>query len=763
MGFMKDTGSDYIGGERFFFLAPASVLLLAITIVSLNPFGWASQWREFGFDTLQSLGERTSDSTDPVVHLVEIDNESLDRLGDWPWPRTRYAELIAQAEVAGARAIIVDDPLTRADPTSPTVVTRHLDSFDAFSATAPAGTPAGDHDAALADILSFSRAVIPVRVRRPGEYPGTATVDAAAIDGLDWALDAALRVPETALRYFPAYEVADTPLPAYAAAGVTFGFDSALPDADGILRRLPLAARFGDNLVGSDVLEAVRLSDGIDAIEVEATGTFDRFSLIERNGLQALSVGKRQVPVSADGAMRFFAKDPDTLARLSAWRLIEDPAARSALTNHVVVIAPTADGTVTRMTTPSGHRLSPGEAKALALDQIFADSHLRRPDWAPTLEDIALIGVGLALVGLVAVGRSAYAIPGALLTILGLSAFSWLAYRQQAVLFDALVPSTGLGLLALSIVWVRLAEMAARKRQLFHALESKLPGQAASSLSTSEGRRLLAGQVRKITILYCDLRGYAGFSDLHRDEPAWMAYQIQRFHGYVSDQITSSGGLADTRHGTAVMGFWNAPNDDPDHATNACDCALRLLDGLEAFNRELEAESGHRPFLPLSIAAGINTGHALVGNLGTARRVDYTAHGDPVIHARLLQSYSEVYGSAVIVGEHTHNAVKNRYALLEIDRLGVEGRDYGLRTFALLGNPVVRANPRFKALQQTHGELLKAYCAQDWATARARVTVARQMRSAIPALYDFYETRIRYYETNPPGPDWAGIFRVPVR
>ncbi len=754
---MKQVGSAVWGEERVLLLAPATVLLFAVTIISLDPLGLATRLRDYGFDRLQNTFASGEAFDAPLVTLVEIDNASLQQLGDWPWPRTRYADLIAEAEVAGARAILVADGLSRPDPTSPAVVTRHVDGFAATMPAVQDAALSSEHDAALADTLSFSRAVIPVDVARSWDEEAGEPTD------LSWAQAGALPVTEETQAFFPALRVTDAPLPIYTEIGVTFGFDSVIPDEDGVLRTVPLAARIGERVVASDILEVIRLADGSDAIDIQSTGMATRFSVVERNGLNSISLGGRVVPVRADGALRYLARDADRLPRMPAWRLISDPMTRSMLTDRIVVIAPTARGTVQRLVTPDGTRLTPGEVKALALNQILTGAFLTRPDWAPTLEDGLVIGLGLALVGLLAAGRAGIAIGLAALSLPILGALSWYAYTRHGVLFDALVPGLALGLLGLAMVWVLFAERFARRQRLIQALQTKLPRAAAASLASKKGRAQLAGEVRRITALSCGLRHVDGFADANRDDPVWLTSQIQRFHGYLVERITAAGGVADIRDGTRVLGLWNAPQEIPDHARQACDCALKLMDGLEQLNIEIEHEAEGRSFVQLDLAVGINTGQAFVGNLGTADRLDYTALGAPVRSARWLQDCAEVYGTSIVVGETCHNFVKSHYAFLEVDRVDLDGSGQGLRTYTLIGNPVLRANPRFKALQAVHDALLEAYRAQDWSGVREQVAKAGAMQGSIPALLAFYERRARFFETYPPGRQWDGTFTVPIQ
>ncbi len=739
-------------GERGLYLVPALTLLAVLGFMSLDPRGIASGLRDTGFDFAQRLAPRAAPADTPV-HLVEIDQASLDRLGEWPWPRTRLAELVAAAETGGARAVLLDQPLTRPDPTSPTTVAAHHNRLAFY-------LPEGDlpnHDAMLADMLSHAKAAIPV---------GVAPAPESAPDGNSgpaWPRETI--ADETGLAAFArAITIDRAPLRPIGDKVRTLGFDSVRLDPGAVQRRLPLVARVGDGLAPADLTAVLNLADGSPGYSLSADGTPDTVSVFLTTGLSAVGIAERAVPVTPEGALSFYGRDPSALPRLSAIELLEDRTARADLKDSIVVIAPTAPDTAARFATPAQGRLTAGEIKALALEQIASDTFLVRPRWASLAEQLVLVVGGIAMIAIVMAGHAGIAALAGIGAAVAMVGGSWIAFTASHMLLDGVVTGLGLLVVAASLSWIRLRAIASHTRHLLSAVGGKLPTPAVSTLSASRGNAL-TGQLRKITVMFCDIRGYGAFSELHRDDPQWMAYLLQRFHGYVADQILETGGVADTHQGTAVMGFWNAPVDDPDHARKACDCALKLIEGLDTLNRELEleAETKSRAFLPLHLAIGINTGHSLVGNLGSARQVDYTALGDPVAIARRLEGYSEVYGPAVIVGEHTYNAVKNRYALLELDKVAVEGRDYAVRTFALLGNPVVRANPRFRALEQAQSGILEAYRARDWATARRRIDETRAMKSAIPSLYDFYERRIDFYRANPPGPDWDGVFRPPIQ
>ncbi len=785
---------------------PAAVFLAVIAVVSTDPWSIVTKGRNAAFDLHIRLADSFAPQTIPsqntpahntpaaddsssgdsnsssdgslaasppdAVVLVSIDKASLERLGPWPWPRTRLAELVDGTRQAGARAVLLDQTLAHPDPTSPQTVSRHLASRTPFPDGGSGAVGfAQDHDQVLARVIGNHPVVLPAPARQQGANETSLRSGDATDAGPSEAsgLFKPLSDATNAAPFLMAFKPVHLPLPRFSTQARAVGLDGVVRDRDGAVRRLTLMGRVGEDVVASDLLETLFLSghtlSNTPRLSLDVVGAPDRFSTVERNGVRRIETGPWSIPVSEDGTLHWFPHESGRLRRVSAWEVLETGFGAGRFANSIAVIAPTTPVNARHLPTPVGQDMPSGEIKAMALDQILSGRFLDRPDWASLVEDAVLLGGGVICVALAAMGLVTSALVTAGLLIAGMVSLHLYGFSQYGWLIDPVMPGVGLGLIVLSILWTVFARASEQRRHMLSAIGRHLPLPAVSTLSSGRGRRAMAGELRKITVMACDLRGYPSFAAMHRDDPAWMAYLLQRFHAYVVDQVVATGGVSNTHQGTGLIGFWNAPMDDPDHAKKACDCALRLLDGLDSFNKglELEAENMGKSFAPVSLSIGINTGHALVGDLGMDRHVDYTAQGDPVLTAHHLKAYSEIYGSAVIVGEHTFNVVRTRYALLELDMLGMEGRDTGLRTFALMGNPVIRANPRFKALEQVHRHLMEAYRSRDWDGALERVNEARSMKGAIPALYGFYTQRIGYLQANPPGQDWDGVFRPPVR
>jgi adenylate cyclase len=204
------------------------------------------------------------------------------------------------------------------------------------------------------------------------------------------------------------------------------------------------------------------------------------------------------------------------------------------------------------------------------------------------------------------------------------------------------------------------------------------------------------------------------------------------------------------------MAFWNAPLSDAEHRRHALLAALSMRGALAAANRRLaeEAAKADRPFAPVGVGIGINSGPCSVGNMGSEQRFAYSALGDTVNLASRLESLTRAYGVEIIVGEDAAEGMADM-ALLEIDRVRVKGRATPLTIYALLG---ADRDGAFEALAEAQGRFLAAYRRQDWAGARTLAADCLLAAPALGPLYALFAARIAHYEREPADPDWDGVY-----
>jgi adenylate cyclase len=259
------------------------------------------------------------------------------------------------------------------------------------------------------------------------------------------------------------------------------------------------------------------------------------------------------------------------------------------------------------------------------------------------------------------------------------------------------------------------------------------------------------------------VRGFTTISEGFKADPQGLIQLINAFLTPMTDVIMARGGTIDKYMGDCIMAFWNAPLDEPRHADRACESALAMVAELTRLNTRLEqaAEAG-RAFRPLAIGIGLNTGECVVGNMGSARRFDYSVLGDAVNLASRLEGQSKVYGVDIVIGEETRAAAPD-WAALELDLIAVKGKHEAVRIFALRGDAELAGSEPFRALSECHAALLSAYRRRDWAQAENLLIACRQMAPDLATLYDLYRVRIDLYRRDPPGPDWDGVFVATVK
>jgi adenylate cyclase len=212
------------------------------------------------------------------------------------------------------------------------------------------------------------------------------------------------------------------------------------------------------------------------------------------------------------------------------------------------------------------------------------------------------------------------------------------------------------------------------------------------------------------------------------------------------------------------MAFWNAPLDDREHQINACQAAVDMLERIDVLNkqREQEAQEGGHAYIPLNVGVGLNTGTCVVGNMGSDLRFDYSVLGDSVNLASRLEGQSKEYGFPIIVGSKTALAVKDKFAILELDFIMVKGKKEPEVIYAIAGREDVAQSARFQRLRNLTIEMLACYRSRDWDDALAAIERGRQTdeANALELLYNLYEARIRDYKKNPPPEDWNGAFAL---
>ncbi len=724
-------------------LVPLFMLAAAVALKISEP-SIIVQARLLVFDTFQRIKPR---EYRPVpVRIIDLDDESLRRYGQWPWPRTLLARMIDRLTELGVAAIAFDAVFAEPDRTSPSRILPLWPDSPEVEALRKKGAALPDHDRIFADSIRRSNVVAGFVLtdgdlaRKPRK---TATFAFAGDD------------PKP---FIPNFSGAVVNIPEIEEAANGNGSFNSLPELDGIVRRVPLILRIGDDLYPSLVAEALRIAQGAKTYVVKSSGASGEVSFGAQTGVNHIKIGQFVAPTDANGRIWIYYTDAAPERVVPVWKLFEPDFDPAPIAGNIVFFGTSAAGLKDLRATPLNPVAAGVEIHAQALEQIILQDFLYRPDWAVAAEVFYMILLGLALlVMLLHLGAVWCALLG-ILSIGGAAAASWYAFDAFHWLLDPLYPSLVAFLVFLAESVILFLRTEAEKREVRGAFSRYLSPDLVEELAGHPERLTLGGEIRQMTLLFCDIRGFTTISE--RFDAQGLTRFINQFLTPMTEVILEWRGTIDKYIGDCIMAFWNAPLNDPEHAEHGCRAALAMCERLDRLNEEwrMQAESEGRTFEPIRMGIGLNTGECCVGNMGSDQRFDYSVLGDDVNLASRLEGQTKTYGLPVIIGETTRNETPH-LAAIEIDLIRVKGKRRPVRIFSLLGDETLASSEEFRELARCHDLFLETYRGQKWDDAEELLVRCRELSDGrLAPLYELYEARIRTFREAPPGPDWDGVF-----
>lgn len=600
--------------------AGAAVLAVLAAAFAADLGGWRTQLREATLDVVLRLAPPLPQA--PLI-VVDIDSETLARHGAWPWSRLAQAHLLDRVAQGAPAAVAVDILFAGADRLSPAAVARALAAETGRPDIAALAPTLPDGDAVLAEAVaqrptSLGAALADVVT------PGFAPLTPVLLDG-----PARLSNPWRAAG-------ADGPPPRLRDAAQGLGVLGIENDADGAVRRVPLVALAGEDIVPGIAVEAARLAEGASALVIDGG---------------SLLIGTRSVPLGADGRLRVRASPPARwpARTLPAHRLLDDAAAARELAGRqlagrIVLVGSSAVETGALRRTPAAEAAPTLQIEADAVETLLAGAGIVRGTALARAEDAAAVLLGLAALVLVLRARPLAALAGgaALIALyIGGAAAGVLAFGVAADPAGpalAGVATLGAGLLAGFI------ETERRERRLRRRFEQHLAPEVVARIAADPTALKLSGEAREITALFTDVEGFTAMSE--RSTPDALVAVLDRYFDTLGEIVVAHGGMFDKIVGDAVHAFFNMPLDLDRHPARALACARAIRDASEALRREPE-------FAALGFGRtriGIETGRAVVGDVGGRRKLDYTAHGMAINMASRLEAANKELGTSICIG-----------------------------------------------------------------------------------------------------------------
>ncbi len=643
---------------------------------------------------------------DRDVVIVAIDHKSIKELGRWPWSREVTGKLIENLAIHyGTKVTALDIVFSESQ-----------------SETA---------DQALAESIRKSGNVVMGYFFRDGQRDAAAEPTMQLENSglkLVRIADGVKSIP------VPEYSDADLNIAGIAAGALDSGFFNARSDADGLYRRSILLLQYNGKIYPSLALKSV--GHYLDA---------EIMLGVEPWGVDSLQIGKIRIPSREDGTMvlNYYGRT-GTFTTVSAADVVNKRLAKDSLKGCIAFVGATEIGIYDLRPTPFETTLPGVEIHATMAANALERRFLKYDSVTQMMEIATIITLPLILGASLSFAPGTFA--GLCLMAVVTSAFCFFNYIMFTIAFRDMTlfyPLSGIALTYLvGEAWRNLV-VERKGRQLKKAFSSYVSPDLVRQIEKNPDKLVLGGEQRELSILFSDVRNFTTVSESLK--PPELVKLLNEYLTPMTRIVLEERGTLDKFIGDAVMALFNAPLDVSDHASHACSAALRMMDELQKINTEFTK----RGINPLDIGIGINTGSAVVGNMGADIRFDYTAIGDAVNLASRLEGLNKYYGSHILVAEETRRQVNDgRFRFREIDLVRVKGKKLPIIVYELMieNHEIL---PRF-------GEALCKYRSQDFTAAKVVFDELAVIKGDGPSR--LYSIRCDEYIASPPAEDWNGVY-----
>lgn len=600
---------------------------------------------------LGRLAGKLHDEPKAPVVVVDIDEATLQKHGQWPWPRYRLAQLIERLVASGAKAVALDIVLAEQDRTSPHRLLEALRRDLGIKADIE-GLPDAllDNDVLLAQVVSGAPVIF-------GGYISFSGGDSEKLPPPISFAERSRPGAQPALHGLLQGKGMIQPVPELTEAAPVGFFNMSL-DMDGIVRRVPLLIRVGDDLYPSLCLRALMTALHTSTLKLSSGP----------DGLEYIGIGKRAFPVMPDGSMLLPYRGPArTFPYLSAGDLLDGTQDAEQVRGKIVFIGSSATGLQDLRSTPFDRYMPGVEIHATAVDAILGGYSVSTPPWNIGLQALLITLLGALSALLFGMARPAVGLAyGAALPAL-------LYYGAGELFFKGLFVSPlwsilSIGLEGMTFTMLRFWRAEQDKRRIRQVFSRYVSPEIVSRI-VNRGDAVLRGEERELTVMFTDLRGFTSLSE--KLSPEQVVRLLNRYFTPMTELVRGSHGTLDKFIGDALMAFWNAPHDVPDHPNQAAMTALAMQQSLAGLNEELERDFGGR----LAMGVGLHTGPAYVGNMGSATLTNYTAIGDTVNLASRLEGLCARLGVGIAMSSDTASRLHGEGIVpLRLARMQVKGR-----------------------------------------------------------------------------------------
>jgi adenylate cyclase len=660
----------------------AFITLAAITFLGLKEPQVKEILRLKAFDLLlQSETKQVSQD----IGVITIDEKAIEKYGQWPWKRDVLAEVIYKLREAEVGIIVLPILFSEADRLG--------------------------GDAELAEALQYGVVISQVGTTQTNKNAvprGVAKIN----DPMPWLYTWPGMLG-------PISELGQN------ASGV--GVVNTVPEVDGVVRRMPLIMRVGDETYPAMAIEVIRVAVGAPSYQIKAG----------EGGIIAMRVPGYPT-INTDANARIWLRWNKEYETIS----LADIDQASKFKGRTVIVTPTAEGLNSIVATPLGEKYM-YEITANALQTVLDGKQIKRVDISALVEVVAAVLIGILII--VATRFFPYWAIGITLAVLysGTVYASYLVFHRYSLLGDASWAVITLTVVGFHAVFNRFILEFQQKQQIKKQFGSYLSPDMVAQLQKDPGLLKLGGDSRELSIMFTDVRGFTAISEHYGRDVQGLTKIMNRYMTAMTREILANKGTIDKYIGDAQMAFWNAPIKDTGHAENSVNTAIMMLESLRQFNEEVVKEG-----IPaFGMGLGINTAEVVVGNMGSDQRFDYTCLGDGVNLAARLEGQSKTYGVLIVLGPETARQVRGTIDVFELDCIAVKGKKIGVKIYTVAKE------------SEHHRQFLESYYGGDWKEAIKRLDTAATIH---PEMGQYYANMRDRLKSGKPA-DWSGTYRATTK
>jgi adenylate cyclase len=613
-------------------------------------------------------------TTNQVI-IIDIDERSINSLGQWPFSRIHMAQVLANLANANVGIVGVDIVFAEPDRTSPSHMAKELGVEGEFR----------DNDEILGSVVAQTPTVL-------GYYfSNSESKNTAPFSNTSFEIKNNTNIIE--------FKSAVTSIKPISNSSYSSGFFNALSGYSGKITKLPLILKYKDTIYPSLSFEMINLASGTTKVKV----------LQDNYSVYALQLNNLTIPVDQYGFMRInFRGGQNSFQYLSFVDILNGKFDPKDIQGKFVLIGTSTTTLADLRATPYDLSMPGVEIHANIIDNILKGDFLYKPSYV-MLFDIFVIFVLTVLLGFVLLRLSSFMM---ILFVLILTTAIYICFYymqfQHGLLFNLVYPMAAIIITTIVAFYINNVKERRQKEFIKEKFSKKVSVEVVEELLSHSEDTFKARQ-ENITIFFSDIREFTNISE-KLDSPQILIDMLNKYLEPMSQTITQSRGTIDKFIGDAIMAYWNAPNSVANHPDVALQSALNQIDQLNILNEKLQKEFG----ISLNIGIGLHAGVAIVGEMGSVGRSDYTIIGDNVNLASRIEGLTKYFGAKIIISEDLKTLLKGNYHIKYISSVIVKGKTKSIKLYEVL-NEIDYEN--FKTVEDRYNQAITHYLSGEFLAA----------------------------------------------